>query len=109
VNVSAPDLPAGSKSVRLTGHTAGTANNTGLILVSAFGIVAVPWDYNVSFTLTDFPLVCPLASCTCSKHVCATKFGPLHEPIFMHMHLCLLITLHIAGSLNCCHAPRWQL
>ncbi len=66
----------------------------------------MPGDYNVSFNLTHFPLVCPLASRTCNKPVCAPKFGPLYEPIFMHMHLCLLIPLHILGSLNCCYAPR---
>ena len=66
----------------------------------------VPGDYDASFNLTGFPLVCPLASHTCSKTVCLTKSGPLHEPIFMHVHLYLLITSHIAGSLNCCYAPR---
>ncbi|KAL0038989.1 hypothetical protein WJX77_004333 [Trebouxia sp. C0004] len=59
VNVSALSLPADATSLRLTGHTTGTANSSGLILVSAFGIVAAPGDYNVSFNLTDFPLVPP--------------------------------------------------
>ena len=35
-----------------------------------------------------------IASCTCSKRVCATKFGPLHEPVFL-AHASLL-ALYIA-------------
>ncbi len=96
VSVSpAVDLPAGATPLRLTGHTTGTGDNTGLILVSAFEIVAVPWEYNVTFSLTDFPLVCPLA-----LHVHAVRmFGPpslglCMRQIFSHMHLCLLFMFH---------------
>ena len=105
--VPGPGLPANATLLlKLTGHTTGIADSKGLIVVSGFGIEAVPWDYNAAFTLTDFPSVCPLASCTCGS-VCATNFGPFHEPSFMHMHVCLLIESHIAGSLNCCHVPSW--
>ena len=88
-------LPADATPLRVTGHTTGTGDSTGLILVSAFEIVAVPWDYNVSFSLTDFPLVYPLM-----LHVhSVNEFVPPTLGLFMshsfsHMHLCLLFTLH---------------
>ncbi len=54
-------MPAGVPVPQVTGHITGTADNTGLILESDLVIVAVPGDYVLSFTLTDFPLVCSLA------------------------------------------------
>ncbi|KAL0046985.1 hypothetical protein WJX82_003591 [Trebouxia sp. C0006] len=87
VSVSpAVDLPAGARPLRLTGHTTGTGDPKGLILVSAFEIVAVPWDYNVSFSLTDFPLVpaasmilrvqsCSLGSITSGNNTICTVCG----------------------------------
>jgi hypothetical protein len=88
-------LPADATPLRLTGHTTGTGDSTGLILVSAFEIVAVPWDYNVSFSLTDFPLVCPLALHVHAVHMFVPpSLGLCMTQFFSHMHLCLLFTLH---------------
>lgn len=57
----AVDLPIGATPQRLTGQTVGVADETGLILLSAFGMVAVPGDYHASFTLAGFPLVPPVS------------------------------------------------
>ena len=88
-------LPADATPLRLTGHTTGTGDNTGLILVSAFEIVAVPWDYNVSFSLTDFPLVRPLALRVHAVHMFVPpSLGLYMSQFFLCMHLCLLFTFH---------------
>ena len=65
-------MPANATAPRLTGHTTGTADSTGFIVVSDLVVVAEPGDYILAVTLTDFPLVCPLASCTCSYYVNTT-------------------------------------
>ena len=89
VSVS-PAVPADVTPLRLTGHTTGTGDNTGLILVSAFGIVAVPGDYDVSFSLTDFTLVCPLALHVHAANVFVPpSLGLFMNQVFSHMHLCL--------------------
>ncbi|DBA69633.1 TPA: hypothetical protein ACH3X2_012695 [Trebouxia sp. C0005] len=87
VSVSpAVDLPAGATPLRVTGQTTGTGDNAGLIFVSAFEVVAVPWDYNVSFALTDFPSVpaafmtlrvqpCSLGSITSGNNTICTVCG----------------------------------
>ena len=44
------------------------------------------------------------APCTCSTHACATKYGPLHEPIFLaHAFLLALFIakLHAVWVLSC--------
>lgn len=80
VTVAVPS-PAGVSAPRLTGHTTGTANNTGLINVTDFVIVAEAEDYILSFTLTDFPMVRLLMphehECTC-----ANQLRSFHEPRF---------------------------
>ena len=63
--------------------------------MSAFEIVAVPWDYNISFSLTDFPLVCPLSLHAHAVNVFVPpSLGLFMSQFFSHMHLCLLFTLH---------------
>jgi len=110
VSVSpAEALPEDATPLRLTGNTAGTGDNTGLILVSAFGIAAVPGDYDVSFSLTNFPSVCPLALHVHAVNVLMPpSLGLFMNHFFVHMHLCLLFTFH-SFNLDHCHAPRWQL
>lgn len=65
--------PAGVSAPRLTGHTTGTADNTGLINVTDFLIVAEAEEYILSFTLTDFPMVQLLMphehECTCANQL----------------------------------------
>lgn len=76
VNVSAAlALPANTTAPQLTGHITRTADNTGLILESDLVIVGAPRIYILSFTLTDFPSVCPLASHTCSACFCTTSWA----------------------------------
>ncbi len=103
-------LPADATPLRLTGHTTGTGDNTGLILVSAFEIVAVPWDYNVSFSLTDFPLVCPLALHVHAVHMLVPpNMGLCMSQFFSHMHFSLLFSLQNCMQSGYCHASRGQL
>jgi hypothetical protein len=111
VSVSpAVDLPAGATPLRLTGHTTGTGDPKGLILVSAFEIVAVPWDYNVSFSLTDFPLVCSLALHVHAVHMLVPpNMGLCMSQFFSHMHFSLLFSLQNCMQSGYCHASRGQL
>jgi len=106
VSVSpAAALPEDATPLRLTGNTTGTGDNTGLILVSAFGIAAVPGDYDVLSSLTDFPSVSSLVLHVHAVNVLMPpSLGLFTNHFFAHMHLCLLFTFHSSkqsGSLSC--------
>ncbi len=58
VNVTGvPNLPIGVPTPALPGHTQGAADITGVISITDIVLVAYPWVYNLSVTLTGFPLV----------------------------------------------------
>lgn len=52
---------------QLTGRTSGTADAKGLIIVPDLVVSAVPGLYNLSVSLTDFPMVCVPASHTAGQ------------------------------------------
>lgn len=52
-----PSLPVGVPTPALPGHTQGAADNTGIINITDIVLVAYPWVYNLSVTLTGFPQV----------------------------------------------------
>lgn len=85
--------PADVSALQLTGHTTGTADKTGLINVTDFVIVAEAEEYGLSFTLTDFPLVCLLMPRAHAMSVVVpTSLGFFMDHKFMHVHLCLHCT-----------------
>ncbi len=101
-------LPADAKSPQLTGHTTGTANNTGLILESDLVMVTVPGIYNLSFTLTDFPSVCARASLTNS--FCASLWASLRINLFGHASLLAHDQAQLLAVCGCeFQEPSWQL
>ncbi|KAL0052667.1 hypothetical protein WJX82_005691 [Trebouxia sp. C0006] len=58
VNVTGiPNLPVGVPTPALPGHTQGAADITGIINITDIVLVAYPWVYNLSVTLTGFPQV----------------------------------------------------
>ena len=58
VNVTGiPNLPVGVPTPALPGHTQGAADITGIINIADIVLVAYPWVYNLSVTLTGFPQV----------------------------------------------------
>ena len=66
------DIGHGNPSMaRLAGRTTGTADPTGLIDVSDLVVSAIPGDYKLSVTLTDFPTVCLSVACIQSSHYIA--------------------------------------
>ena len=59
VNATTSDDPS---VAQLTGRTTGTADAKGLIIVPDLLVSAVPGLYNLSVSLTDFPMVCVTSS-----------------------------------------------
>lgn len=58
VNVTGiPNLPVGVPAPALPGQTQGAADITGVINITDVVLVAYPWVYNLSVTLTGFPQV----------------------------------------------------
>ena len=53
---------------RLTGRTTGTADAFGLIVIPDLVASVIPGEYNLSVTLTGFPLVCLLLHLYPRKH-----------------------------------------